>query len=177
MLVPGCWLWLFRSSDPIPMTSSMSSQPPAVVQRIIILGSSSKDNYHSLGCSRTAKWGRMVNSGTWNFTLAFDLHPGKWTFLIAQNPAVINWFLSCVSTKDDQIWFVVWKGMTIPSSWCLSYDIDRVPDTNSVSDIQMVEVIGSHSSWSCCSSVNYDFVILNLDSTMGCSWGRGCSWG
>lgn len=93
---------LVRCLHPIPLAISMFPQTPSVIQRALILPSSTKNNYHAIGVSLGAKHCCMI--GSWfrrGWTI--NLLPLKRVFFYIKNPNITNSFRACISSKNDQI--------------------------------------------------------------------------
>ena len=83
----------------------------------------------------------MIDSGLGEFSLAFDLDPGKGRFDDVEDPAIIDGFIPDVSSKNNEVRFGVGHSMTIAFTGSAVFDVDDIPDANSLPDIQVEEVI------------------------------------
>lgn len=119
---------LRRCFNPIPSAISMSTQSPRVIQCWLIIWAPSKYNHHTIRASLWAQRCTMVHSHTWLILfLAIHTRPKKWTLLNLQEPAIVYWFLSCVSSKHNKIRFRVSYWVTITTSWSLSNHRNNCP--------------------------------------------------
>lgn len=119
----------------------------------------------------------MIDSGRGRLSFALDFGPDKRRFLDVEDPAIIDAFLSDVSSEDDEVGFSERKGMSVPFSRGFMGYVDDIPYSDAVSDIKMVEVVRGESSGAGCSSEDDYFIGVYTDGSMGGAGGRGGSRG
>ena len=94
-------LTLVRSLDPVPSAVSVSSEAPRVLQGILVVSSSSKNNHHTGSASHGTKGGRVINSDIWHVSWGLEFQPREWSFVDIEAPDIVDWLSSCVSTEHE----------------------------------------------------------------------------
>lgn len=155
------------------MPSTMSSETPAVSQRIVVESTTSKHDDHASSSSRLAQSSRMIDSCGWTLSFTLDFSPNERRFLNVENPTIVNALLPNVSSEYDQVRLGVREGVAVSFSGCFMRYVDDVPYSDSIPDVQMVQIVRGQASRACGASKDYDFIWFNTNSSM-CSSGR---WG
>lgn len=88
----------------------------------------------------------MVNSWRRGFSFALDFCPDERRFLYVENPAVVDAFLSDVSSEYDDIRLGERKSMAVSFSGSFMRYINDVPDSDSIADVKVIQVIGGEAS-------------------------------
>jgi hypothetical protein len=88
----------------------------------------------------------MVNSWRRCFSFALNFCPDEWRFLYVENPAVVDAFLSDVSSEYDEVRLGERKSMAVSFSGSFMGYINDVPDSDSITDVKMIQVIGGEAS-------------------------------
>ena len=83
----------------------------------------------------------MIDSGLGEFSLAFDLDPGKGRFDDVEDPAIIDGFIPDISSENNEVGFGVGQSVAVAFTGSAVLDVDDVPDANSLPDIQVEEVV------------------------------------
>ena len=176
VLIPRRRSALLWSTNPVPSTSSMSPQSPAVAQRIVVQSPPSENDDHASSSARSAERSRVVDSGAGKVSLAFDLCPSERRLGDVEHPAVVDALVADVSSKHHQVWLRVGKSVPVSLARSAVADINHVPNSHALPDVQVEEVVRGQSSRASGSSVNHDFIGLDADRSVGrARGGRGAS--
>ena len=135
----------------------MSSEAPRILERRLIIGSTTK-NYHHAGCTAHRTHGcRMVNSDVWSVSRHLQLLPGERSLVNVEAPHVIDWLGSSISAKHEQVWLVKYDCMTVAATWCRSDHWHNHPLSHllAVPEIQQIQIIGGKTTSACGTTVDH----------------------
>lgn len=105
----------------------MSSETPGVKEGLLISCSASKDDHHAVCSSCGTQGSRMVHSHRRDVPVAFQFGPEKRGLFYVQSPNVIDSFVSCIATVNDQVRFREGNSMAISSSGGCSHNRNDNP--------------------------------------------------
>ena len=83
----------------------------------------------------------MIDSGRRALSFALNLSPDQWWLLDVENPTVIYALFAYVSSEYNQVGFSIRESVAIPFSRRFVRYINYVPHSNSISDVQVVQIV------------------------------------